>query len=169
MFARPFIDSLDFARLGKELHGEIPLAEFPRLGDLLLIQSGSVQFVLRGWHSEAQQSRGQQALLQLSITGLCQLRCQRCLGSLAYPIQLKTALRLVSAADARAEDDMDDDESDSIEASEKLDVLELIEEEILLGLPFAPRHEKGACESAVEGVQALARNPFAVLAALKNK
>ena len=35
MFARHFIDSLDFARNGKELSGVVPLAEMRRLQDVL--------------------------------------------------------------------------------------------------------------------------------------
>ena len=48
MFARPFIDSLDFARRNGELRGEVPVAELPRLHDMLSSQEGIISYVLRG-------------------------------------------------------------------------------------------------------------------------
>jgi uncharacterized metal-binding protein YceD (DUF177 family) len=41
----------------------------------------------------------------------------------------------------------------------------LIEEELLLDLPFAPRHTEGECVPAANDLQQKA-NPFAVLAGL---
>jgi uncharacterized protein len=42
------------------------------------------------------------------------------------------------------DDDLADDSADAIEAEKALAVLSLIEEEVLLALPIAPRHEQ--CE-----------------------
>jgi uncharacterized protein len=168
MFAQPFIDSLDFARRGEELRGEIPLAEMKRLNDVLLSREGSVRYVLRGLHSQAQHSKVQQSLLELSLEGQCQLRCQRCLNAMPYSLQLVSCLRLVSEGD-EAESDLENDESDTIEASKNLDVLDLIEEEILLSLPFAPKHEIGSCLPDAAVLDRSVKHPFAALAGLKIK
>jgi uncharacterized protein len=49
-----------------------------------------------------------------------------------------------------------------------LNVLDLLEEEILLSLPIAPKHELGACQvTDGENVHQEEKNPFAVLAKLK--
>ncbi len=69
-------------------------------------------------------------------------------------------------ADRLDEAEEDDDEMDAIEAETRLDVLALIEEELLLGLPFAPRHTEGECAPAANDLQQKA-SPFAVLAGLK--
>lgn len=158
MFARPFIDSLDFAHRGEELRGEVPLAELPRLQDMLAAPEGKVSFVLRGLY--AQDGKPQ---LELSLESLCVLRCQRCMDRLNYPVKLVSKLKLVADED---ESDVDDDEMDSIPADKHLDVLLLIEEEMLLSLPIAPKHALGECQFATKGL-ARPENPFAVLAGLK--
>jgi uncharacterized protein len=62
----------------------------------------------------------------------------------------------------------EEDEFDSILAEVQLDVLNQLEEEILLSLPIAPRHEPGVCQLAGGmGAQREEKNPFAVLAKLK--
>jgi uncharacterized protein len=76
-----------------------------------------------------------------------------------------TSRLLLLPAD-RLDEVEDDDEVDAIEAEPRLDVLALIEEELLLGLPFAPRHPDGECAPATNGLQQKA-SPFAVLAGLK--
>jgi uncharacterized metal-binding protein YceD (DUF177 family) len=44
----------------------------------------------------------------------------------------------------------------------------MLEEEILLSLPIAPKHELGACQAADgKNTQRDEKNPFAVLAKLK--
>jgi uncharacterized protein len=69
-------------------------------------------------------------------------------------------------ADKLDEAEEDDDAMDAIESELRLDVLALIEEELLLDLPFAPRHPEGECVPAANDLQQKA-NPFAVLAGLK--
>jgi uncharacterized protein len=50
-----------------------------------------------------------------------------------------------------------------------MDVLSLIEDEIILGLPVSPRHEQGECTPGgrEEGKTTREASPFAALAALK--
>ncbi|MBI1424345.1 MAG: metal-binding protein [Gammaproteobacteria bacterium] len=161
MFARHFIDSWDFAHKGKELRGEIPVAEMPRLADMLISTDGQVSYVLRGY-----QDKDGNPMLELSLDGLCQLRCQRCLQRMDYPVRLVSRLML---ADTQPENELSEDEYDSVPADPHQDVSALVEEEILLSLPFAPKHEPGACQAATEGLLQSDGNPFTVLRSLKNK
>jgi len=158
MFARPFIDSVDFARNGKEIRGEIALSELSRLCDVLAKSDGSLAYIVRGYRE------GDSDMLGVSLQGTCTLRCQRCLGELEYPVDLDSKLHLLPA-DKLDEADEDDD-MDAIEANPRLDVLALIEEELLLDLPFAPRHADGKCAPATNDLQQKV-SPFAVLAGLK--
>jgi len=103
--------------------------------------------------------------LELILDGKCNLRCQRCLNALSYPIKLVCRLRLVSEGETDSSD-IEDDEVDSIPAEKRLDVLALIEEELLLSLPIATKHGSGECEISVEGLSR-SNNPFTVLAGLK--
>ena len=160
MFTRPFIDSLDFARRGGELSGEVPVAELPRMADLLADFEGKIAYELRGLVGKDGNPR-----LELILDGLCHLRCQRCLNALTYPVKLVSRLRLVSETQTD-NTDIEDDEVDSIPADKHLDVLVLLEEELLLSLPIAPKHGSGECQIAVEGLDR-SNNPFAVLAGLK--
>ncbi|HET8668312.1 MAG TPA: YceD family protein [Terriglobales bacterium] len=163
MFARHFIDSLDFARNGKELRGEIPVAEMPRLQDMLAAPEGQVRFVLRGLHD-----KDGHPVLELALDGSCQLRCQRCLQGMEYPLKMLVHLRLVTEEPTEAHlVEGEDEQIDSILADSHLDVVALIEEEILLGLPLAPKHEFGTCQAALESVSREEQSPFAVLRGLK--
>lgn len=159
MFARPFIDSVDFARNGKEIRGEIAVSALSRLSDMLANSGGSLTYIVRGYQEEGRD------MLEVSLQGACTLRCQRCLSELEYPVNLVSRLWLLPA-DRLDEAEEDDDEMDAIEAEQRLDVLALIEEELLLGLPFAPRHPEGECAPATNDLQQKA-SPFAVLAGLK--
>ncbi len=169
MFARHFIDSLDFARNGLELRGQAAIADMPRLQDMLAAPEGVVSYVLRG----VQGKRGE-PLLELALEGSCQLRCQRCLRALPYSIKMVSFLMPVPEIELEsslpeAGELEEDDEVDPIPADAHLDVLALIEDEILLGLPLSPRHELGVCEAAMGSAPAEEQNPFAALRGLKKQ
>jgi uncharacterized protein len=170
MDARPFIDSLDFARNCREISGEVPVAELERLLDVLENPQGILSYTVRG----GVDNQGSH-FLDISVTGRCRLLCQRCLEGLDYPVQLDTRLLLRDQASLDTMDD-EDEELDSILADAHLDVLNLLEEEILLSLPIAPRHEAGACQAAGSENRPLRQaqdrhqeeqHPFADLAKLK--
>ncbi len=160
MFTRPYIDSLDFAHSGGELSGEVPVAELPRMADMLADLDGKISYVLRGLTGSDGKPQ-----LELMLDGKCDLRCQRCLNALSYPIKLVCRLRLVSEGETDSSD-IEDDEVDSIPAEQRLDVLALIEEELLLSLPIALKHGSGECDIPVESLSR-SNNPFAVLSGLK--
>jgi len=167
MYARSFIDSLDFARNGEHLSGELPVAELPRLLDALETPQGVLHYTVQGGVDK-------QGIhfLDVSVTGLCRLRCQRCLNGLDYPVQLDTRLLLRDQAglDALDDDAADgkEEEYDSILADTHLDVPDMLEEEVLLSLPIAPKHELGVCQATDgQNTQLEEKNPFAVLAKLK--
>ena len=159
MFARSFIDSIDFARNGKELRGEIPFIDLPRLNDMLANSNGTLSFRVVGSYE------GDSHYLEIVLKGKCNLRCQRCLEEFAYPFEVDARLKLLPA-EMLAE--VSDDDNDTIEAGKHLDVLELIEDEVLLNLPFAPKHPEGKCNSPLKDLQH-STNPFAMLAALKKQ
>jgi len=175
MCARPFIDSLDFARNGRKIDGTVQVAELPRMHDLLVDTQGQLDYEVSG--DKDQQGN---PLLHLAVTGSCHLRCQRCMEGMDYPVSIETRLLLRNQASLDELDDAED-EYDSILAEAQLDVLNLLEEEILLSLPISPRHEPGACQAAGSGKETGAspvnggpeqpqregQHPFAVLAKLK--
>jgi len=72
---------------------------------------------------------------------------------------------LIAPGEEWPDDDLVDDGADAIEAEKALAVLSLVEEEVLLALPIAPRHEQ--CEPPSGGAAGHGPSPFAALAALK--
>lgn len=162
MYARPFIDSLDFARSGKKIDAEVPFVELPRLLDALDDTRGMLRYSVQGG-LDAQGN----PVLDISMSGECRLRCQRCLQGMDYEIRHDARLMLCDQAELDAQGD-DEEEFERILADVHLDVLELLEEEILLDLPIAPRHEPGDCQSTEGGDrQKENKHPFAVLEKLK--
>ncbi len=163
MFARHFIDSPDFARNGRELRGELALAEMPRLRDMLADTEGKVSYFVCGY-----QDKSGKPMLEVTMDGSCQLICQRCLSGFTYPVHLVSRLLLAQEGELEVSS-AEDDELDSILADKHLDVLALLEEEMLLSLPFAPKHPPGACQFAAKSLDQSENPAFAVLAGLKDK
>jgi uncharacterized protein len=167
MYARPFIDSPDFARNGLQISGEVPVAALPRLLDVLSDTQGTLQYTVRGG-----QDNRNALLLKIRITGNCRLCCQRCLGVIEREVLIDTQLWLCDQAALTALDncveDIEEEEFDSILADAHLDVLDMLEEEILLSLPMAPKHGIGACRVVGGDRHQEEKNPFAILAKLKH-
>lgn len=160
------VDSLEFARNGDELHGRMPVANLSRLQDCLYSTEGEVEYSLSG-----RIGKEGKPFLHCNVKGVLQLTCQRCLGALAFPFDLSSDLELVADQGDIAELGEEHDAHDVIVAEPKLDVVALLEDEILLGLPISPRHAEGECPRSgrpgrdEEGAQ----SAFQVLAALKHR
>jgi uncharacterized protein len=157
--SRAYIDGFEFARDGRHLQGVIPLANMGRLADLVLDQDGELACQIVG-----EQDRSGE-FLQLRVAGVLNLCCQRCLGALSFPLRVRKRLRLMRPGAEWPEDDLEDDAADAVEATKEMLLLPLIEEEVLLALPIAPRHEACTTPTAAEKDQAL--SPFSALAKLK--
>ena len=155
------IDSVEFARSGQTLRGSLPIPQLARVKDSLADVLGNVEFLVQGAHDARRRP-----VLMVEIDGVLHLQCQRCLGLLEFPLRLATTLLLVSAGDA-AQGEVDGEDVDWIEASGELDVATLVEDEILLSLPYAPRHAEGLCGQGMSlAVDTAAGSAFAKLSAL---
>jgi len=154
------LDSLEFARNAGVLQCSVRLDELPRLADLLYSRAGSLSVRLRGSRDEEGRS-----WLELDVAGEPVLGCQRCLGGVGLALSIHSRLRLIAPGEEWPDDDLEDDSADAIAADRELAVLALIEEEVLLALPIAPRHEH--CASPLASEAETGSSPFAALAALK--
>ena len=154
------IDSLEFARSGASLERRLAIDAMPRLADLLVATDGSFLVRLEGWRDAEGKS-----WLQLDVLGEPVLRCQRCLGGLRYELRIRSRLQLVGPGEEWPDEDLADDSIDAIEAERDLMLSSLVEEEVLLALPIAPRHEQ--CEAPSGFADLNGSSPFAALAALK--
>ena len=154
------MDCLEFARSSGVLERSVGLDELPRLADVLSTTDGFLSVRLEGWRDDEGKS-----WLQLDIAGEPVLCCQRCLGGVKFPLAIKCRLQLIAPGEDWPDDDLEDDSADAITAETALTVLSLVEDEVLLALPIAPRHEE--CESPSAGASGHGSSPFAALAALK--
>jgi uncharacterized protein len=162
MSARAVIDSLEFAHGGKELRGDVQVAELGRLADSVHDRNGILQYTLVG-HIDGRQ----RPQLRLRVAGALGLRCQRCLGNLPYQVALDSSLLLLGK-DAGG-DTAEVEDLDAVAADPEMDVWSLVEDEVLLALPIAPRHAEGECGLAAGADRDRTASPFAVLAGLKQK
>ena len=134
-------------------------AQLVRLADSLFDTGGELRYELTGGTDAKQRLQ-----LELTVAGTINLTCQRCLGSLAYAIATRTKL-LVLTGEAGAET-ADIDDLDGVPADAHTDVWSLVEDEVLLAIPLAPRHAEDQCSPAVKTAGQQAVSPFAVLAKL---
>ena len=156
------IDGLEFAGRGKKASGSAAIAELSRVADYLASVEGALDCELRGERSDDGDGHLE---LELTVTGTLQLRCQRCLQALQFPLQINKRLRLVLAGREWPEEDVENEGFDAIAASREMVVGELIEDEVLLALPISPRHE--VCDTPVMKDTKQDASPFAVLRKLK--
>ncbi len=140
----------------------MPVAALVRVQDRLAGSAGTVAFVVQGGCDERQRP-----LLELEITGSLELPCGRCASALEFPLALRTRLLLAQPGERLGGDD-DPDAPEWIEVERDLDVLELVEDEIVLGLPLSVGHAQGKCsDKAAESKRpGTADSPFSKLAGL---
>ena len=163
MSTRIVIDAHDFVSFTRSLHGKITLDECARLKDYLADSQGNLEYIINGILGKNDKS-----MLQVIIKGEINLSCQRCLGKLSHSLNLKSTLFLVE--NEKELSYLDEDESvEGILAASDIDIIELIEDEIILNLPFSPRHRENDC-SAKELIDSYAvekKRPFAALLELR--
>ncbi len=160
------VDSLEFARSGNQLRGRFGIAALDRLQDRLSSTDGAVEYELTGYTDE----RGKPSL-HCRVRGALNLICQRCLQPMAWKVDLDSDLVLATSEAELAEDEDDPEAPDRLLAQKDMKVQDLVEDEILLGLPLAPRHPEGQCRPSIAAEASQedgeTASPFAALAQLK--
>ena len=162
MSQRIVIDSLSFAREARILEGELPVAGFERIQDGLTENVGVIRYRIEG--GLGGRNRPQ---LHLQLDGVLSLCCQRCLEGIEYPLQVSNVLEFVGNEDELTQEEIEDDSRDFLPAQSEVDVVALIEDEIILDLPSAPRHE--SCVLPASAQDNPEDSPFAVLKGLRSK
>lgn len=163
-------DAFGLAARGESLGGEIDVTRQARIADRLAPKSGAVPIA---WKIAGGRDGVARPTLTVTIEGSLPLVCQRCLQPFELPVAQQTELLL-----ARTEGELeplDSGEAEVVLAAGLLDAMTLVEDEILLSLPFAPSHAEEQCpaslkpgaESAPATPSPGTTSPFARLAALK--
>ncbi len=143
-FRPDHLDVRAFAQNAAQADGTLLLSKLERLTEDLYgveadLASHSVRWTARG-HSLPVAGGVAQSWLQLEIAADLPLQCQRCLQGVSHPMALQRSFRFVrDEEEANAQDD--ESEEDLLVASKQFDLLALIEDELIMALPFAPAHE----------------------------
>jgi uncharacterized protein len=181
----PVVDAFDFARRGQVVEGafsihrlqrlleglaEQPLGEVTELSAAPVVP-GVVRYVIQGRRTKDDKSQ-----LVVQVQANLVLECQRCLGPLILPIDRTTVFELVRRESDLSDDEADEDDFDAPEqivGSPKFDLAELLEDELILEVPYVPRHmqcpETSDLDAQADEVASREEppSPFAVLGQLK--
>src|SRR5699024_11297397 len=87
--AEYLVDTHELTRSGQTVHGQVALSQFKRLGSDLPDQGkGMAQWSVRGLTDIT----GQQAL-EISVAADVNVRCQRCMETMVYPVKSTSVLQ----------------------------------------------------------------------------
>jgi uncharacterized protein len=150
------IDGPQFARDRGTVSGTLGIDALPRLAESGC-GSATIRYTIRGGAN----AEGHPCLA-IAATGTLGLTCQRCLGTLDFPVELAVELELASSEREIA---AAEDEVDRVLATRAMDVAGLVEDEVLLALPIAPMHER--CEPETGQHDPRRAAPFDALAGLR--
>lgn len=168
------IEPLRLARSLRLLQGQIPLARFTRLQEVIAPTEGAVEVSL----SFSVDTQGQ-AIVAGQICCTLQLICQRCMQAMDWPVASEFTLAFIESESEIAL--LGAAYEPLLLEQPMLSLVEMIEDELLLVLPIVPSHPLDQCEAAelladepeqltepvvVDAAEKV--NPFAVLAGLKD-
>lgn len=166
------LDLRAFCRHEGSLQGTWPLVKMERLGAGFSAASDGVA----SWSADGRlvPVTGGDAEIWLTLRARAEvpLQCQRCLQTMAQPLWVDRRFRFVRTEEEASGLD-EESEDDVLVLPARLDLHELLEDELILAVPIVPRHE--VCPEPLPLPEAPAPdaeakpNPFAALAALKTR
>jgi len=175
-FAARRLDVRSFAESGATLAGNEQVTQLPRL---LAETQGSDRSATIGWSARGELRNPlhvqPEIWIHLQVETSLPLTCQRCLQAVQVPVAIDRSFRFVADEEAAAAQD-DESEEDVLALSRTFDLRELLEDELLMALPLAPRHD--VCPEALPmaaqdedfvPAEAPAESPFAVLERLRKR
>lgn len=156
------IEPVGLADTGRSFRGEVAVSALERLCPLLSDNDGVLKVRL-AFRLDERRIR----VLQGSIDGEIRLVCQRCLQSLAFPLQIEFSLGIVT--DESEIDRLPEGYEPLLVSGDPLITAEVIEDEILLVIPAVPVHsDEQRCDMAYKNQPVTGKdNPFSVLEKLK--
>jgi uncharacterized protein len=134
-------DAFQLAASGGTLAGTVPREALPRIADRLAAGQDAAQDPgsTIAWSIVGTRDEEGRPALEVSIEGVLPLTCQRCLEPVDERVGQSTTLLI-----ARDEEELARLDEASVHevvlAAGPLDPIELVEDELLLTLPFVPRH-----------------------------
>ncbi len=164
-----YIEPLHLADKRGALKGKIPLRSLDRLAKILANDSGTISIDLFFGRD------GRLAKVEGHIETVLELECQNCLEAVKWPIDCNIKLGIVTTIDQANR--LPEEFEPLMVQEEKILLKNIIEDEILLNLPAFPKHqhtcfvsktENNNLNTFVSDEPSSTKNPFSILAKLKN-
>ena len=133
-------DAFRLAARASSVSGSLDARRLPNVAESLAPGDDPVPIV---WSVEGRRSADGRPAIAIDIEGDVPLVCQRCLARMTWPVSQGTEVLLAHDEGELATLDAET-EGEVILADQPLDAATLVEDELVLTLPFAPRHE-GEC------------------------
>jgi uncharacterized protein len=133
-------DAFRLARERGSLAGSVDATTLPRLADRVIGAQAPVDWRIDG----TVDAMGRPALT-VQLEGSVTLECQRCLEALEWAISQRTLLLLAHDEAETARLDAES-EAEVLLAATALDPETLVEDELVLALPYVARHPDGCCK-----------------------
>ncbi|MDR0587883.1 MAG: DUF177 domain-containing protein [Burkholderiales bacterium] len=137
-----------FAASGETVSGSAPVIGFERLLERIPENVDVNSLLPLSWAIRGTKDALGRPALEISVDGVFPLTCQRCLGRLDWTIKQTTTVLIASSETELAALD-DASEMEVVLCAGGIDAAALIEDELLLALPFAPMHEEMDAQCAM--------------------
>lgn len=134
------VEPLKLAHKNASLQGRLPIKKLPRLANDLYSAAGDVLLSL-SFGVDAQRI----CYMKGEVVTELDLVCQRCLEPVKYPV--KSEFCLSPVCDEKAIDKLPDCYEPLILKDNLVALAEIVEEELLLNIPMAPKHPDGECKA----------------------
>lgn len=134
-----YIDNVKFAKTGQELSGTLNLANLERVQELDNY-SGVIEYKLLGSLDTLNRPT-----LTLSVCGIITALCQNCLQPMEIQIENSSRITVFfneDQLDSALFTEQDSGVEDGVLAEEEFDVLNLVEDEVIMLLPYASKHDE---------------------------
>tara|TARA_R110000850_G_scaffold277133_1_gene423303 strand:- start:80642 stop:81202 length:561 start_codon:yes stop_codon:yes gene_type:complete len=169
------IDALGFARAGSFLQGQAPLGLFARMLEGQLVQPEAQRESFVNWTLEGENTASGRYFLHVTAHAEPMLECQRCLRPFICKINVDNRVELVRTPAEQDSDDLDDDGIERIVGSKRFSVLGFVEDELILAMPYVPKHHECPSDSGIQADRSASsqeqetrrQSPFSVLEQLK--
>jgi uncharacterized protein len=143
-----------------------PFASFKRLGEMVEGAQGDVEIQLHFFIDEQRLRR-----IDGAVKAVLEVVCQRCLQPM--PIEIESQFKVAAVWSDGEGDHLPRHIDPYVVGEEPQDLRELIEDELIISVPYVSYHEGGPCaeqaaaESARRDDETRSDNPFSVLGQLK--
>ena len=151
-----YINNVKFAKNQQQQSGRIDLAKLLRVQEIDSY-TGELSFELSGYLDNLNRPT-----LKLLLCGTIATLCQNCLQPMVVAVDRQSKLTVFyteEQLDAALFGDNDSGVADGVLAEDEFDILQLVEDEVIMLLPYAAKHE--SCHGLSYHDEAL--NPFNVL------